>query len=129
MLRRQRGKSRLHGATNPCARRSSGCQLRVFFGSAAAGIARENLLLCGGNTCVANLFLPVPALGAAAIIESSQRKLPKDQSLRYRVLHSRRVCVEGHCLEQSLYDRVLRFCQKGWCKGERDSSQKAGIPR
>ena len=51
---------------------------------------------------MANLFLPVPALGAAAIIESSQRKLPNDQSLKDRVLHSRRVCVEGHCLEQSL---------------------------
>jgi hypothetical protein len=47
-------------------------------------------------------FSACAALGAAAIIESSQRKLPKDQSLRYRVLHSRRVCVEGHCPEQSL---------------------------
>ena len=112
LLRRLRSKPRPHGAINSFAVRSPGCHLKLSFASAAASLAEDNLLLRRKHLAWRAYFSLSRQTARRRSSSLRREGNQMNQRLHALVLHSRRVPVEGHFLEQSLRQRFALLSER-----------------
>ena len=119
--------TRSHGAITPCAARSSTCQLKPPSAIAAAGLAELDLLLWRKPWRGGAVFLCLCRQSARQSSSFCTESCYTHQRLHGFVLSLTPRRRGGSIPGADLTPGLLRFCQQGWCRGERVSGKRAGM--